>query len=48
MTDAPVLREHVEDGIEIVRLNRPDKRNALDSASLELLNETLDHLAADP
>ncbi|MDT4903586.1 MAG: hypothetical protein QOH52_1602 [Pseudonocardiales bacterium] len=48
MTDAPVLREHVEDGIEIVRLNRPDKRNALDSASLELLNETLDDLAADP
>jgi enoyl-CoA hydratase/carnithine racemase len=31
----------------VVRLNRPDKRNALDSATLAALNETLDGLAAD-
>lgn len=43
----PVLRERIDDGIEIVRLNRPDKRNALDSASLALLNDTLDELAGD-
>jgi enoyl-CoA hydratase/carnithine racemase len=42
-----VLRERLEDGIEVVRLNRPDKRNALDSAGLELLNTVLDELAAD-
>ena len=43
---APVLRER-SDGVEIVRLNRPAKRNALDSASLELLVATLEELAAD-
>lgn len=47
MTDAPVLRERIAEGIEIVRLNRPGKRNALDSATLALLNDTLDDLAAD-
>ncbi len=47
MADAPVLRERRDDGVELVRLNRPDKRNALDSATLELLNATLEELAAD-
>ncbi len=47
MTDAPVLCEHLDDGIAIVRLNRPDKRNALDSATLARLNDLLDELAAD-
>ena len=47
MADAPVLRERLDDGIEVVRLNRPDKRNALDTASLALLNAALDELAAD-
>ncbi|HEV7206910.1 MAG TPA: enoyl-CoA hydratase/isomerase family protein [Jatrophihabitans sp.] len=43
----PVLRERIEDGIEVVRLNRPDKRNALDSPALAVLNDALDDLAAD-
>ncbi len=48
MSDDPVLLDRLEDGIAIVRLNRPDKRNALDSASLARLNDVLDELAADP
>ena len=47
MTETPVLRERVADGVAIVRLNRPAKRNALDTAALALLNDTLDELAAD-
>lgn len=43
---APVLCERMG-GIEIVRLNRPAKRNALDSAALALLTGTLEGLAAD-
>jgi enoyl-CoA hydratase/carnithine racemase len=34
-------------GIAIVRLNRPEKRNALDAASLALLDSTFTELAAD-
>jgi enoyl-CoA hydratase/carnithine racemase len=44
---APVLTDRLDDGIAVVRLNRPDKRNALDSASLARLNDILDELAAD-
>jgi enoyl-CoA hydratase/carnithine racemase len=47
MADVPVLLQRIDDGIAIVRLNRPDKRNALDSATLQLLNDILDELAAD-
>jgi enoyl-CoA hydratase/carnithine racemase len=47
MADAPVLLQRIDDGIAVVRLNRPDKRNALDSATLQLLNDILDELAAD-
>ena len=47
MTDEPVLTERLAGGIAIVRLNRPAKRNALDTASLDLLNHTLEVLAAD-
>lgn len=43
----PVLRERRGD-IEILRLNRPDKRNALDTASLDVLNADLAELTADP
>jgi enoyl-CoA hydratase/carnithine racemase len=46
MTD-PVLHERLDDGVAIIRLNRPAKRNALDSASLARLNELLDELAGD-
>jgi enoyl-CoA hydratase/carnithine racemase len=47
MTDAPVLLDRRDDGIAVLRLNRPDKRNALDSHSLAAFNEHLDELAAD-
>ena len=48
MTDIrPVQRERREDGIAVLRLNRPDKRNALDTATLHVLNADLDELAAD-
>jgi enoyl-CoA hydratase/carnithine racemase len=44
----PVLTERRYDGIAVIRLNRPEKRNALDTASLALLNDELDALALDP
>jgi enoyl-CoA hydratase/carnithine racemase len=47
MADLPVLVERRPDRIAVLRLNRPDKRNALDSAALAALNEALDTLAAD-
>jgi enoyl-CoA hydratase/carnithine racemase len=47
MTDAPLLDEHLGDGVAVLRLNRPEKRNALDSRTLALLNDRLDALAAD-
>jgi enoyl-CoA hydratase/carnithine racemase len=43
---SPVLQERRGD-IAIVRLNRPEKRNALDSATLAELNGTFERLAAD-
>lgn len=47
MTDTdPVLRERRGD-VEILRLNRPDKRNALDTATLDVLNAALAELATD-
>ena len=47
MGDAPVLLDRPADGIAVVRLNRPARRNALDSAALAALNDLLDELAAD-
>jgi enoyl-CoA hydratase/carnithine racemase len=44
---SPVLRRRVEGGIELVRLNRPAKRNALDTATLLALNAALEELAGD-
>jgi enoyl-CoA hydratase/carnithine racemase len=41
-------RERRPDGLEILRLDRPDKRNALDTATLRLLNATLTELSSDP
>lgn len=42
-----VLRERLEPGIEVLRLNRPQQRNALDSPTLALLGDVLAELAAD-
>lgn len=47
MIDAPVLHERLDGDISVIRLNRPDKRNALDSASLAALNGMLDDAAAE-
>jgi enoyl-CoA hydratase/carnithine racemase len=47
MTDAPVLCERHDEDLAVLRLNRPDKRNALDSATLTVLNDLLDELAGD-
>ena len=41
-------RERTGDGVEIVRLDRPDVRNALDTATIAELLATLAELAADP
>ena len=43
----PVLTDYPAPGVAILRLNRPDKRNALDSASLARLLGELERLAAD-
>src|SRR6266540_3359033 len=40
-------RERLDDGIEVLRLDRPDARNALDSATLAELEAALRELAAD-
>lgn len=41
-------RERVADGVEVLRLDRPDRRNAMDTASLDGLLAALGELAADP
>ena len=41
-------RQRIEPGIEILRLDRPAQRNAIDSALLSELMTTLDELAAQP
>jgi enoyl-CoA hydratase/carnithine racemase len=40
-------RERLEGGIEVLRLDRPEVRNALDSAALAELGDVLGELAAD-
>ncbi len=47
MDDTGVQVQRADDAIAIVRLDRPDKRNALDSATLATLLGHLDALAAD-
>ncbi|MEV4420665.1 enoyl-CoA hydratase/isomerase family protein [Patulibacter sp. NPDC049589] len=42
-----LLRARAADGVEVLRLDRPDRRNALDTASLDELTAALDELAAD-
>lgn len=40
-------RERREDGVEVLRLDRPAQRNALDTATLDTLNATLRELSGD-
>jgi enoyl-CoA hydratase/carnithine racemase len=42
-----LVRERLDAGIEVLRLDRPQVRNALDRATLALLESALDELAAD-
>jgi enoyl-CoA hydratase/carnithine racemase len=44
---ATLRRERLDDGIEVLRLDRPEVRNALDSAALADLEAALRELAAD-
>lgn len=41
-------RERQADGIEVLRLDRPQQRNALNLALIRVLVQALDELAADP
>ncbi|HEY0888614.1 MAG TPA: enoyl-CoA hydratase/isomerase family protein [Nocardioides sp.] len=43
-----LLRERRDHGVELLRIDRPTKRNALDSATLRLLVSALTELSADP
>jgi enoyl-CoA hydratase/carnithine racemase len=43
-----LTRERRDDGIEVLRLDRPEVRNAMDSAMLAELDVALTGLAADP
>ena len=43
----PVLRDGPNDGVLVLRLNRPDKRNALSTSLLTLLADMLDAAAVD-
>jgi enoyl-CoA hydratase len=42
-----LTRERLDDGIELLRLDRPEVRNAMDTALLAELGAALDELAAD-
>lgn len=44
----PLLRERLEPGIEVLRLNRPERRNALNSELLGALVTALRELEVDP
>lgn len=42
-----LLRERLPDGIEVLRINRPEKRNALDTATIRAALKALAELGAD-
>jgi enoyl-CoA hydratase len=42
-----LVRERRDSGVEVLRLDRPDQRNAFDSALLASVNEALEELAGD-
>jgi enoyl-CoA hydratase/carnithine racemase len=45
---APIQRERVADGIEVLRLDRPQARNAMNSELLAVVEAALADLAVDP
>ena len=47
MTDSPVLRFAVDDGVAVFTLDRPGRLNAIGSDTVALLNEALDAIEAD-
>jgi enoyl-CoA hydratase len=48
-TEAPILLiEAPAEGVRVIRLNRPEKRNALATALLAAVADALDEAAADP
>jgi enoyl-CoA hydratase/carnithine racemase len=48
MTTSSVLRERPGEGVEVLRIDRPQVRNALDSATIEAFLDALADAAADP
>ncbi len=48
MSTAPLLIDTPADGVRLVTVNRPDKLNALDTATLDALRAAFDAAAADP
>jgi enoyl-CoA hydratase len=42
-----LVRERLDSGVEVLRLDRPEQRNAFDSALLAAVNEALESLAGD-
>jgi enoyl-CoA hydratase/carnithine racemase len=48
MTTSSVLRERPADGVEVLRIDRPQVRNALDSATIDALIGALEDGAGDP
>lgn len=48
MTETPRITVNIDGGVADVRLNRPEKMNALDSAMFAALINTADELSVDP
>ena len=48
MSDAPLIQAGVVNGVARLTLNRPDKRNALNRATLEALTQELERCRQDP
>jgi enoyl-CoA hydratase len=46
MTDTPILVEHM-DAVALIRLNRPERMNALSDALVRALAEALEHMDGD-
>lgn len=47
MPEPRVLRERLDGGVELLTLNRPDRRNALDAQTVQELHDAIDGAGAD-